>query len=235
VVEVAVVCAVLAVLGYLLMPRVAQVRDAGPRMQAASNLKQIGLAMQNYDSAKGRLPPQAICDKDGNKLLSWRVAILPYIEQDTLYSKFKLDEPWDSQNNIALISKMPLIYCSPSADRKQGLSNFKVFSGKGAVFEMEDSPQGWRSKHSIASLTASKRGSSNLIFCVESDDPVIWSKPEDWDYPPDQPFPPMKPIYPHFFMVGKADGSVMSVRTSVPQSAWRVAVEPESTSKESLD
>jgi len=225
----------LVLIASLIWPAKSRVHDATRRMKSSSYLKQLGLAIHNYDSEKGRIPPQAICDKDGKKLLSWRVAILPYIEQDALYAKFKLDEPWDSPHNIALIPEMPLIYCSPSADRKKGLSNFKVFIGKGAVFEMEDSPNGWRSKHSVASLTASERGCSNLIFCVESDDPVIWTKPEDWDIDPDHPLPTMKTIYPHFFMVGFGDGRVQSIRKTAPQSAWRAAVEPESKSKESLD
>jgi hypothetical protein len=220
---------------WLLWPATSRVRDATGRVKSTSFLKQIGLAMQNYDSAKGRLPPQAICEKDGKKLLSWRVAILPYIEQGALYAKFKLDEPWDSPHNLALVPEMPVTLCTPSADRKQGLSRFKVFTGPGTIFEMEDSDEGWRNKWSIATLTKSQRGTSNLVFCVESDDPVVWTKPEDWDYDPMQPFPTMKPVYPNLFMALMGDGSVRSVRLNMPVTAWRASVEPDSPSKETLD
>src|SRR5262245_39481877 len=69
------------------------------RPRSSNNLKEIGLALHNYHAAHNHFPPAAICDKDGQPLLSWRVAILPYIEQANLYRQFKLDEPWDSEHN----------------------------------------------------------------------------------------------------------------------------------------
>src|SRR5262245_11036025 len=72
------------------------------RRASANNLKQIGLALHNYHDTYGKLPPAAICDKAGKPLLSWRVAILPFIEQNALYKQFKLDEPWDSEHNKKL-------------------------------------------------------------------------------------------------------------------------------------
>ena len=61
--------------------------------QTANNMKQLGLAMHSYHDAYRNLPPAAICDKDGKPLLSWRVAILPFVEGQALYREFKLDEP----------------------------------------------------------------------------------------------------------------------------------------------
>src|SRR4051794_14898536 len=74
--------------------------------KSQNNLKQIALAFHNYESANG-FSPADISDKDGKPILSWRVAILPYIEEDALPRQFKLDEPWDSENNKKLIEKMP--------------------------------------------------------------------------------------------------------------------------------
>jgi hypothetical protein len=234
-VKVAIAIIVMIVVVLLAIRFVFIANEAGNRMHSTKYLMIIGLAFQNYESAKGRLPPQAICDKDGNKLLSWRVAILPYMEEDQLYARFKLDEPWDSPNNAALIPEMPLIYATPKADKKKGLAYFKVFSGKGTPFEMEPSSVGPRSKWTLADLTASPCGLSNLIFCIETDDPVIWTKPEDWDYDPNQPLPAMKPVYKGYFMVGKGDGSLMSVRQDRKETAIRASIDPNSTSKESLD
>ena len=94
------------VLVALLLPAVQSAREAARRAQCVNNLKQIGLAMHNYHDANGHFP-RAVVGKDGKRLLSWRVAILPYIEQQGLYNKFKLDEPWDSPHNKALINEMP--------------------------------------------------------------------------------------------------------------------------------
>ncbi len=82
------------------------------------NLKRIGLALHNYHDAEGHYPPAAITGKDGEPILSWRVAILPYLEdydgrsRDDLFKTFHLDEPWDSPHNKALLERMPAVYAS---------------------------------------------------------------------------------------------------------------------------
>src|SRR5205807_1197555 len=82
------------------------VRGAAARMHSSNNLKQFGVAMQNYGSANGdRLPPAVTYANDGKPLLSWRVMLLPYLEQDALYRAFRLDEPWDSPHNIQLLER----------------------------------------------------------------------------------------------------------------------------------
>ena len=91
--------------------------------------------MHNYESAYGKLPPAAIVDRKGKKLLSWRVMILPYIEQDNLYRQFKLDEPWDSEHNKKLIPLMPKVYADPRGPAEPGKTYYKVFVGKDAGFD----------------------------------------------------------------------------------------------------
>jgi len=93
---------------------------ASARSVSSNNLKQIGLALHNYHDTYGTLPPAAIVDKKGKPLLSWRVAILPYIEQDNLYKQFKLDEPWDSKHNLALSRMIVKTYTLPYGEQKPG-------------------------------------------------------------------------------------------------------------------
>src|SRR5262249_33673006 len=90
-----------------------RVAAAQNRMASANNLKQITRAMHISPDNHTPSPPAAIFRKDGKALLSWRVAILPYIEQDELYKQFKLDEPWDSPHNKKLLDKMPELYAAP--------------------------------------------------------------------------------------------------------------------------
>src|ERR1700721_4145755 len=78
-------------------------------MTSSNNLKQIVLAFHNYYSTYNILPSDVL-DTDGKPLLSWRVAILPFVEEQALWMQFKMDEPWDSPNNKKLIEKMPKLY-----------------------------------------------------------------------------------------------------------------------------
>ena len=173
------------ILGYysatlgMLLPAVKNVREAAARVTGQNNLKQIGLAMHNYESAYGRFPAAAICDKDGKPLLSWRVAILPYIEQNSLYQEFKLDEPWDSEHNKKLIPKMPKLYVCPRAPVGEGKTVYKVFVGKGAMFETEKS----------GPITSITDGTSNTIMAIEGGEAVTWTKPDDIPFDPAKPLP----------------------------------------------
>src|SRR5262245_6222164 len=77
--------------------------------EAATNLQQVALAFHNYHDIHGVLPTNQF-SKDNKPLLSWRVQILPFVEQEALYKQFKLDEPWDSPNNKKLIDVVPRLY-----------------------------------------------------------------------------------------------------------------------------
>ncbi|MCI0699689.1 MAG: DUF1559 domain-containing protein, partial [Planctomycetia bacterium] len=101
-------------------------------------------------------------------LLSWRVAILPYIEQDNLYKQFKMNEPWDSAHNKKLIEKMPDIYYPVGGVRKPGHTHLQMVIGPNAM-----QPVGTRIPASFPD------GTSNTIAVVEASGSVIWTKPDD--------------------------------------------------------
>ncbi len=148
------------------------------RAQSQNNLKQIGLAMYNYEATYGMLPPAAICDKNGKPLLSWRVAILPFIEQDNLYKQFKLDEPWDSDHNKKLAQLVVKTYMLPNDKAKHELPStyYRVFYGNDAMFDLK---KGTR----FAEITD---GLSNTIMVAEAADAVPWTKPDELEYDPKQ-------------------------------------------------
>ena len=85
----------------MLLPAVQQAREAARRVESANLLRNMAIAVHNYHDAYGHFPTN-IVDADGKPLLSWRVAILPFIEEMNLYDQFRLDEPWDSEHNIKL-------------------------------------------------------------------------------------------------------------------------------------
>ena len=114
-VELLVVIAIIAMLVTLLLPAVQAAREAARRTQCINNLKQIQLAILNYESANGHMPPAYTVDENGNPMHSWRVLILPYMEEVGVYDRYDLSEPWDSPANLALTqSYIPPQYQCPS-------------------------------------------------------------------------------------------------------------------------
>lgn len=151
----------------MLLPAVTSARSAARRAQSTNNLKQIALAMHNYESANGHLPG-TVRDGDGKPLLSWRVQLLPYMEQAGLYNEFHLDEPWDSAHNKPLMERMPAIFAVPGAAAAPGKTFYRSFSGPGTLFEADN--DGFR----FATITD---GTSNTIGAVEAKEAVEWTKP----------------------------------------------------------
>ena len=99
---------------------IVRARQSARRAKSMNNMRQMLLAFLISENEKGALPAAFIADQDGKPLLSWRVAILPYLEEKELYDRFHLDEPWDSEHNKKLIASMPDIYNSPSGSAGEG-------------------------------------------------------------------------------------------------------------------
>jgi len=147
----------------------------------ASNMRQMLIAMHNFHIDFNRLPNQAICDKDGKPLLSWRVAVLPYLGQDHLYKEFKQDEPWDSDHNKKLIEKMPKIFTHPVAKNVPANHTlYQVFySKKGdkpAAAIMENT------KITLGQLTVQDGTSNTFVLTDAATTAVPWTKPADLYY-----------------------------------------------------
>ena len=97
-----IITAILAVAVALFLPTVRTAREAARRSSCSNNLKQIGIALQNYADTYGSLPPAYSVDANGNRLHSWRTLILPFLEANPLYSTIDLSKPWDDPANEAL-------------------------------------------------------------------------------------------------------------------------------------
>jgi RNA polymerase sigma factor (sigma-70 family) len=182
------------------------------RQRSLNNLKQLALAMHNYVSEFGQFPPAAVYSKDGKPLLSWRVLLLPYLDQRELYDQFKLDEPWDGPTNKKLLAKMPEIFSFvPAKDKPTQDTIYQVFTGAGTIF-----PTPKASK--IGDITD---GTSNTILIVEAADPVPWTKPADLPFDPKKPLPKLGGVSKNGFQTAFADGAVRFLKQTIAAETMR--------------
>lgn len=196
-------------------------RDSASNKLSQNHLKQMALAMHSVNDATGAFPPQGSGDQlnggsRGQKpLLSWRVAILPYIEESSLFWQFKLDEPWDGPNNIKLLPMMPKIYRIPTDNNTPpDHTHYQVFVGNGAAFE----------KDRETKLTDFANGGAGTILIVEAAQAVPWTKPEDIPFNPNEPISPL--LSKHFRGANAvmANGSIRFFPRETPDSTLETAI-----------
>ena len=104
----------------LLLPAGSWAREAARRAQCSNNMKQIVLGLHNYHDLYGCFPPAYVAGPDGKPWHSWRVLILPYVEESVLYDQYDFNEPWNGPNNSQLAGKRPYVYGCPSDPARLG-------------------------------------------------------------------------------------------------------------------
>jgi len=211
------------VLVALLLPAVQAAREAARRSQCTNNVKQIALAMQEYADTYNSFPPAYTVDANGKPMHSWRVLILPYLEDGALYNQYRLDEPWDGPNNSRLAGLMPVVFRCPSDASAPGstTTNYAVVNGPGALFD-GDKP---------CFLASIRDGTSNTLLVVEAAGAGIpWMEPRDLDFSQMQCVingPGGNEIaghHPGGAVVGFADGSTRFLPSSVSPTAVRALI-----------
>lgn len=158
----------------LLLPAVQQAREAARRSQCKNNLKQIGLALHNYNDVYGTLPPAFIADENGKPMHSWRVLILPYLDEQPLYSEYNFSEPWDGPNNSRLLSRMPAVYKCPSDPNAAPAFHtaYAAVFGEHCLF---------RGAEPVAFGSVADGLSNTLMVGEATGAGIPWMKPEDVD------------------------------------------------------
>jgi hypothetical protein len=164
------------------------VREAKARSLSINNLTRIGLAIHNFYATFDRFPPAVIYGPDGKPWHSWRVMILPWLEEMEIYRAYDFSQPWDSPKNKALLDKMPAVYRDPKyGDTKDNFTHYAALVGPGAVFRPEGAKQIDPANPPFNSggmgLASITDGTSNtvMISSVEPQRKLPWTKPEDID------------------------------------------------------
>ena len=197
----------------LVLPAVRKMRGSAGRMTSANNLKQLALAMHMYHDTYKCFPPAVVIGPDGKTPHSWRVELLPYIEQNTLYQAYKMDEPWDSPNNLKILEKMPNVFkADPSAQTTA--SSYFVLTGPDTIFSDKTGTK-------IQNITD---GTSNTIMVVEAKNDIPWTKPVDLDYDAKKPLPKFGGYFENGFNAAFADGSVHFLASAIADQSLRALI-----------
>ena len=219
---------------------IAKARAAARRAASSNHLKLIALAFHCFHDSWNALPPAAVIGPDGKPWHSWRVLLLPYLQEDELYKQYDFSQPWDSPKNLAVAEKMPKVFRDPAREGPPDtFTDYAAITGEAAIFQpgvvtmnsADDFP---------ACLTAGKKvglasvtdGTSRTIMFATLDPArnIPWTKPEDIVL--DDAFPGIgKPagigaIHPvegghHTALVAFADGSVRTIADSVDTETLR--------------
>ena len=186
--------------------------------QRKNDLKDLMLAIFNYQSSFGAYPPTneypaSYFDDSGKPKLSWRVYILPYLGDSALFNQFHLDEAWNSPDNLPLLAEMPDEFRSRGLTLGSDLTGFQFVSG----------PQAYNpSATQRSSPTQVKDGLSNTIGLIETSPQlaVPWTEPTDFTFNPADPLASLRPYISDSILVAMLDGSVHSINPNMdPKSA----------------
>jgi hypothetical protein len=189
-------------------------RTPAQRATSANNLKQMALAIHNFEAANGFLPSAILDPKTRKPILSWRVAILPYVEQDQLYKQFSFEEPWDGPNNKKLLASMPKLFLLPGVKTAAPKTHYRAFANGGAIFD-------YAKRVTLATIAD---GTSNTLLVAEADEAVDWTKPDELEYDAGKPVPKLGGLFQGGFLASLADGSVRTIPATLPEKDLRALI-----------
>lgn len=208
----------------MMLAAIAKVRRAADTMVSANNMRQLMIGMHNYHVDFNCLPP-ATTGTEGKPLHSWRVLLLPYMEQDNIYKKLKLTEPWNSEHNLKVFESVPMpkIFMHPGhKDETSRKTYYKVFTSKPGIRPSAGFSPG--SKLTLGQMTV-QDGTSNTIAMIEAGPPVLWYQPEDIEFDPSGAFPKLESPWPdNRVQVAFFDASVRGLWLGQHEDIWKALI-----------
>jgi hypothetical protein len=216
---------------YVVSKGKAAIGGAATRQQISNDGKQIGIAMHNVHDTMSRMPAPFVTSglgvqpTSGNPNLSWRVELLPYVEQGSLYTQFQLSQPWDSSSNRRFADQRVMPYAS-RYDLASPNTHFRVFVGSPTT-PPQMQPIFSSDLRSRRGMSRIMDGTSNTIMVIETEDSVRWTEPKEIPYDGKSPLPKFGHAKNDNFLVVMADGSVKWIRKTVSESTLRAAITAE--------
>lgn len=199
----------------MLAPLASAAQSRAGQSRSLNNLRQLAIAVHNYHDVYNAFPAAVqLGPKETPR--SWRVTILPFMEQSKLYDEYRQDEPWDSPHNIKLVDRMPDVFRSPLDVPDSKNTSYFAIVGPGTIYE-----EGRKAR--FANITD---GMTYTILFVESKKAVPWTKPEDISYDERTPVPKFGGWYRARFFVAMCDGSIRSFPHDWDERMLRNAITP---------
>lgn len=181
--------------------------------ESIAKARALSLNLINFESAYGHYPAAATYDANDRPLLSWRVHLLPFMNEQELYQRFNLDEPWDSPHNRELIKEMPTVYLSTASklDPKDGKSNFVAPVGDRYLI-------GLKTPHRVRNV---RDGTSRTICLLEVDDAAaeVWTKPVTSATDVADLSKHLQQLHQNRFVVSLGDGRTLTLRSDIPSES----------------
>lgn len=192
-------------------------REAARRASCSNNLHNIALALQQYESAHGRLPPAYTVDADGKPLHSWRTLILPFLEQKALYKQIDLSKPWDDPANQQVRDTPLRFYECPSSRSDRGLTTYFAVVAPGSCIsptqgtflgEIKDGRH-----RTLMLIEVSEKHAAHWMSPTDATEEMILNRKEDGNF-----------SHPSGSQAAFVDGSVRYLTTNVRPEVLRAAI-----------
>ncbi len=202
----------------VLLQAVRQTSIAAHRIQSMNNLRQLMLAFCTPITMRKARSRRRYClyGPDGKTPYSWRVALLPYLDQAALYAEYRKDERWDSENNKRVLEKMPAVFRDPNDPAESNFSSYFGLTGPSTVFFGKDG----------AKIQQILDGTSNTLLLVEAKRDIPWTKPEDIPYSQDEPLPKLGGRYDGVFLAVFCDGVRRDLSKYSDEAMLRAIITP---------
>jgi len=191
----------------------AQADEMADKQASVKQMRQIGLALQFYHDAHKHFPTAVVMGPDGKTPHSWRLEMLPYLDAKGVYDRYKMDEPWDSEHNLALVKEVADIFRMPSEQAKDDCGYF-LLTGPSTPFDGEKT----------TTIRKIIDGTSITVAIVEAKRSIPWSKPEDIPYDANQPLPKLGGFFDDGFHVGFLDSSVVFLPNDFDEKTLRAMI-----------
>ncbi len=203
----------------VLMSSVQKVKSADQSSKLRNNLKQIGLGLHaQHDTIGNFAVPFALDDfKQPNPGLSWRVGMLPFVEQAVLFGQFDRSKRWDDPQNQFSSNRIVPAYSTLEEPNGPTFTRLFGFNGPGALMEAN--------RKFPMKLTNVSDGVSNTAMVIEVTNGAIWASPTDVPYTRNGPLPSFGAAGNDYFLLLLADGSVRNVKKNIPPAIMHALIQ----------